>query len=96
MATISGTFTAPGVSASVAATKGVTFTLAGQVNACAVIFEQSTDAGATWQPFIALDQVLSASRRGPEAYTWLVSSGRYRINCTSFDSGFFSYTVLGW
>jgi hypothetical protein len=75
MAQLSGTFTAPGVSAGVAATKNLSIQLTGLVDNCAVIFEQSTDGGTTWRTFYTLDQVLPPFRPKMPAAAGYVAGG---------------------
>jgi hypothetical protein len=109
MATLSGSFTAPGVSGSVAATTTVTFSLSGLINRGAFSFEKSTDGGTTWTAFSGQDGLLAPIRgNGPDVegsaatggtagapvtLTWPVSAGLFRINCTTFDSGWCNWTI---
>jgi hypothetical protein len=109
MATLSGTFTAPGVSGALTAATTVAIALSGISHRCDITLEQSLDSGATWATFdtglfgvavlrpnrsqFITGAVNEASYADPVGKTFTVPAGSYRINCTRFDSGFCSYTL---
>ncbi len=87
MATLSGTFTGPAVSASVSYVAGgaITFDIEGVWRKAIINVEVSADAGVTWQT-VWWDYGITGQAPG-SVTAYPPGAGLLRLRCTFLDSG---------